>query len=73
MVRFPVSLCIFGAAASFWAMFWLRRFKVRTAPPASRAHLSLQERQQRIRTASWIAFGMGCLYIAGAIILEILR
>jgi hypothetical protein len=72
-MRFPVFLCIFGAAASFWAMAWLRRFKVRTNPPASRAHLSLEERQQKIRTASWIAFGMGCLYMAGAAVLAVLK
>jgi hypothetical protein len=71
-MRFPVILCIFGAAASFWAIAWLRRFKVRPNPPASRAHL-LEERQRKVRTASWIAFGMGCLYIARAAVLAILK
>jgi hypothetical protein len=33
----------------------------------------VEERQQKIRKASWIAFGMGCVYGAGALLLEILK
>jgi hypothetical protein len=71
-MRFPVILCLVGAAGSFWATVWLRGFKVRANPRSSRS-LSLQERQQKIRAASWILFGMGCLYIVGAIVLVILE
>ena len=33
-------------------------------PPASRAHLSLQERKQRILLASWLCFGMAAMMFA---------
>jgi hypothetical protein len=72
-MKFPVMVCVVGAAASFWATIWLRTFKVREKPPTSRSHLSLEERQQKIRIARWIAFGMGCFYAIGAVILAFLR
>jgi hypothetical protein len=72
-MKFPVMVCVVGAAASFWATIWLRKFKVREKPPASRSHLSSEERQQKIRIAGWIAFGMGCVYAIGAVILALLK
>jgi hypothetical protein len=53
----------------FWTTMTLRNFKVRSKPPASRSHLSLEERQQRIRVGSWIAFGLGCFLVFGAILI----
>lgn len=51
------SLCVIAAFSHFWLWAKLRKFKVRTTPPASRAHLSIEEKQQKIRVASWIALG----------------
>lgn len=46
----PMILCILGAISWFGMSLWLRSHKVRSKPSASRAHLSLEERQQKIRT-----------------------
>src|SRR5215469_17811915 len=51
----PIILCILGAISWFGMSLWLHGYKVRSKPPASRAHLSLEERQQKIETMSWIA------------------
>jgi hypothetical protein len=69
----PIILCVFGAISSFGMSLWLRSYKVRSKPPASRAHLSLEERQHRIRTASWIFFGGACLWVFGAILMAWLQ
>ncbi len=68
-----VILCVLGAIAWFWTSLWVRNIKVRSKPPASTAHLSLEQRQQRIRMASWIAFGLGCFFVVGAVILAWLQ
>ena len=66
-LSFPVIVCFVGAIVCFWTTFQLRRFNVRDLPPSSLAHLSREERQQKIRIASWICFAMGCLMLIGAI------
>lgn len=71
--RFPVILCVLSAISWFWLSLWLRSFKVRSKPPASRAHLSLEQRQQRIRMVSWIAFGGACFFVIGAILIAWLQ
>jgi hypothetical protein len=68
-----VSLCLLAAIAFSLQGIWLRNFKVANKPPASRSHLSLQERQKRIRVASWISFGIACWAVAGAIIFAWLK
>jgi hypothetical protein len=68
-MKTPVILCVFGAVSSLWVGLLLRIFKVRSKPPASRAHLSLEQRQQRIRMGSWIAFGGACYFVIAAILL----
>ena len=42
----PVILCVLGAISWFWLGLWLRSFKVRSKPPLSRAHLSLEQRSR---------------------------
>lgn len=69
----PIILCILGAISWFGMGLWLRSFKVRSKPRASRAHLSLEQRQQRIRMGSWIAFGGACVFVIGAILLAWLQ
>jgi hypothetical protein len=69
----PIILCILGAISWFGMSVWLRSYKVRSKTPASRAHLSLEERQQKIQTASWIAFGGACLFVVGAILMAWLQ
>jgi hypothetical protein len=68
-VGFPVIVCLVGCISSFWVTVKLRNFKVSAKPPASRASLSVEERQQKIRIASWISFAMGCVMLVGAIVL----
>jgi hypothetical protein len=69
----PVVLCVLGAISWFGLGLWLRTFKARSKPPVSRAHLSLEQRQQRIRMGSWIAFGGACFFVIGAILLAWLQ
>lgn len=69
----PIILCVFGAISWFGVSLWLRSYKVRSKPPASSAHLSLEQRQQRIRAASWIFFGGACFWIVGAIFIAWLQ
>jgi hypothetical protein len=64
----PVILCALGAISWFGMSLWLRSLKVRSKPAASRAHLSLEQRQQRVRIGSWIAFGGACVFVVGAIL-----
>jgi peptidoglycan biosynthesis protein MviN/MurJ (putative lipid II flippase) len=69
----PVILCLLGAISWLWMSLLLRSFKVRSKPPASRAHLSLEQRQQRIRMGSWIVLGGACFWLIGAILLAWLQ
>jgi hypothetical protein len=69
-MSFPVVVCLVGAISTFWVTIKLRSFKVGNKPPTSRSHLSLEERQRKIRIASWISFGMACVFVVGAILLE---
>jgi hypothetical protein len=69
LVNFSVVLCLLGAISSSWVTVKLRNFKVREQPPSSRAHLSVEERQRKIRVASWISFGMACVFVVGAILI----
>ena len=69
----PIILCILGAISWFGMSVWLRSYKVRSKPSASRSHLSLEERQRKIQTASWIAFGGACLFVVGAILMAWLQ
>lgn len=69
----PVILCALGAISWFGMSLWLRSLKVRSKPAASHAHLSLEQRQHRIRMASWIAFGGAWFFVIGAILLAWLQ
>lgn len=53
----PAILCVLGAISWFVMGLWARSLKVGSKPPASSAHLSVEQRQKRIRMASWILFG----------------
>jgi uncharacterized membrane protein YhdT len=70
---FRVVLCLLGGISSSWVGVLLRNFKVRQEPPASRAHLSMKERQQKIRVASWITFGMTFLYTVAVVVFAWLK
>ena len=65
-VSFPVAICLVGAVADFLVWSWLGRFRVSAKPPASRARLSIEERQRKITIARWIIFGSGWVFLAGA-------
>jgi hypothetical protein len=64
----PSILCVLGAISWFVMGLWTRSLKVGSKPPASRAHLSVEQRQKRIRMASWILLG-GAFFFAIAAIL----
>ena len=57
---------LLGGAYTLYVASRLRKFKVSDRPPASRAHLSLEERQKKMRTASMLAVLTGVGLIAGA-------
>jgi hypothetical protein len=59
-ITVPVVLTLVSAIASFQLFAKLRHFKVREKPPASRAHLSVEERQRRLT----IGDGFGLLAAA---------
>ena len=67
-IGYTATLCFIGSIAHFALTIMLRRFKVSREAPASHAHLSVEERQQKIRTASWISFAMGSLMLAAAFV-----
>src|SRR5258707_7391435 len=47
IIRFPVVVCLAGAVANFALWVRLGNFRVREKPPASRAGLSVEERQRK--------------------------
>jgi len=57
---------LLGGVYSLYVASRLRKFKASDSPPASRAHLSLEERQRKMRTASMLAVLTGLLLIVGA-------
>jgi hypothetical protein len=59
---------LLGGIYSLYFASRLREVKVQDRPPASRAHLSIEERQKKMRTASVVAFLMGLGLIAFAFI-----
>ena len=69
VVKFPVIVCFIGAVSWFWLTGKLRRFKVSEKPPASRAHLSREERQRKVVVGSWIAFAGACIFLVGGFVL----
>ena len=56
----------FGGASSLYMSTRLRKFKLSAIPPKSRAHLSLEERQKKMRIAAWLAFAVGVVMLATA-------
>jgi len=69
VIKFPAVVSVIGAIIFFVYTVKLRHFKVSEKPPASRAHLSREERQRKIVIASWISFASGCVMLVGAIVL----
>jgi hypothetical protein len=68
-ITFPIAVCLIGAAADFVLWAKLRHFRVAEKPPASRAGLSIEERQRKITIGRRILFASGCLMLAGAVFL----
>jgi hypothetical protein len=58
-----VAICFIGSIVSFAGFYKLQRFRVVGAPLASRANLSIEQRQQKIRMASWLSFAVGCVFL----------
>jgi len=69
ILSFPVVVCSIGALVSFSYAVTLRRFKLSEKPPASRAGLSLEQRQAKIKMASWLCVASGIVMLAEAIFL----
>jgi predicted lysophospholipase L1 biosynthesis ABC-type transport system permease subunit len=72
-ISFPVLVCLVGAVGDFWLWLWLRKFRVRERPPASRIGLSVEERQRKVTIGSRIAFASGWFFLAGAVFLAWLQ
>jgi hypothetical protein len=72
-LRLPVILCVLGAILWFWLSLMLRIVKLRNKPHTSRVHLSLEERQEKIRIGSWIALGVACVFMVGAMLIAWLQ
>ena len=68
-ITFPIVVCLIGAVADFALWAKLRHFRAREKPPASRAGLSLEERQRKIRIGRRVLFALGCFMLAGAVFL----
>ena len=66
---FLIALCILGAVGDFILWTFLRKYKVKEKAPMKFRALSREERKQRIRNASWIMFGSGWFFLAGAVFL----
>ena len=66
---FPALVSFSGSVIFFAYAVKLRKFKVPV--PRSAARFSLEERQKRIRTTSWLLFFSGLFLLAGAIFFEI--
>ena len=69
---FPAIVSFVGAVPFFMVAAKARKFKVSETPPVSRAGMTIEERQRKVRVGSWIAFAGGCGMLAGGIILAIL-
>jgi hypothetical protein len=69
-ISFPVVVCFVGAFPFFAFGAKLRHFKVSEKPPASRAGLSIEQRQQKMKFASWFCFALGGFMLVGAIFLS---
>jgi hypothetical protein len=69
VIKLPVIASPLGSVAFFVQALELRSFKVSEKPPASRAHLSREERQRKIVTARWISFGGGWFMLVAAFVL----
>jgi hypothetical protein len=69
---FRALICFSGAIAFFVLSIKLRKFKVSEKPPVSRASLSLEERQRKIRVAGWLRFFSGLVMLGVAILFEVL-
>jgi hypothetical protein len=63
---FPVIILVIGAISFFSFTVRLRRFRVSEKSPASSVGLSIEQRQKRMRIASWVSFCCGCLMLASA-------
>jgi hypothetical protein len=64
----PAILCVLGAISWFVMGLWARSLKVGSKPPASRVHLSVEQREKRIRMASWILLGGAFFFVIAAIL-----
>ncbi|MDE3199938.1 MAG: hypothetical protein KGN79_03365 [Acidobacteriota bacterium] len=65
-LNYTVALCLIGSVSNLYVGLQLRRFKVPQTAPRSRAHLTREERQERIKIAERIAYGLSALLLAAA-------
>jgi hypothetical protein len=65
-ITLPAVVSLIGAIAFFNFAVKLRHFKVQEKPPASRAHVSLEERQRKVQIERWTCFAAGWFRLAGA-------
>jgi hypothetical protein len=66
---YPVMICALAAIANFSIAVALRNFKVPAHPPASRAGLTVEQRQHKITIARRLLVTGGGVMIVGAALL----
>jgi hypothetical protein len=71
-INFQVVVCTIGAVAAFFFAYRLRTLKLALNPPRSRAGLTYEQRQKRMRVASWLSMAAGGLMLGGAILFAVL-
>jgi hypothetical protein len=65
----PAVVSLLGGLYSLYFASRLRKLKVPDKAPASRAHLSLEQRQRKIHIGTGLTFAGGIVMIAGAVFL----
>jgi hypothetical protein len=71
-INFQVVVCSFGAVTAFFFAYKLRTLKLALNPPKSRAGLTYEQRQKKVRVASWLSVAAGGLMLRGAILFAVL-
>jgi len=65
--KFPAIVSLLGGAYSVFFSFRLRKLRLSEKPPASRALLTLEERQAKLKMAANLALAGGAVMLIGGI------
>jgi hypothetical protein len=65
-IQWPAVVSLLGGIYSLYFASKLRKFKLSEHPPKAQAHMSIEERQRRVRIGAWLCVAGGFVMIAGA-------